>query len=159
MRETLSYHPAPKGTSRPEDLVEMQSLNSVAKGNSPLSCVVTQERGWRPRGVTPRPRSGAAAESTRLRRHRKGREELPHVRGQGGQPKGDTQHPRSGAVTRGVTPRARSGAVAGRRYPRPQARGQGWRVGGATQRLRPGAVAGRTNSASKELWLRGRRRA
>ena len=36
-----------------------------------------------PRGVTPRPRSGAAAESTRLQRCRNGREELPHVRGQG----------------------------------------------------------------------------
>ena len=38
----------------------------------------------RPRGVTPRPRSGAAAKSTRLRQHRNGREELPHVRGRGG---------------------------------------------------------------------------
>ena len=38
------------------------------------------ERRW-PRGVTPRPRSGAAAESARLRRHRNGREELPRVRG------------------------------------------------------------------------------
>ena len=33
--------------------------------------------------VTPRPWSGAAAESARLRRRRNGREELPHVRGQG----------------------------------------------------------------------------
>ena len=40
--------------------------------------------GRRPRGVTPRPRSGAAAESTSLRRRRNGREELPCVRGQGG---------------------------------------------------------------------------
>ena len=53
--------------------------------------------GQRPRGVTPRPRSGAAAESTRLRRgtgtaersypaskvRGGGQEELPHVRGQG----------------------------------------------------------------------------
>ena len=38
---------------------------------------------WWPRGVTPRPRSGAAAESARLQRHRNGREELPRVRGQG----------------------------------------------------------------------------
>ena len=50
--------------------------------------------GRQPRGVTPRPRSGAAAESARLRRHRNGpeelpksevrdggREELPHVQG------------------------------------------------------------------------------
>ena len=40
--------------------------------------------GRRPRGVTPRLRSGAAAESTRLRRRRIGPEELPCVRGQGG---------------------------------------------------------------------------
>ena len=40
--------------------------------------------GRRPRGVTPRPRSGAAAESTRLRRHRNSREELPCVRGRRG---------------------------------------------------------------------------
>ena len=33
--------------------------------------------GLRPRGVTPRPRSGAAAESARLRRRKNGREELP----------------------------------------------------------------------------------
>ena len=39
--------------------------------------------GRRPRGVTPHPRSGAAAESTRLRRRRNGGEALPRVRGQG----------------------------------------------------------------------------
>ena len=39
-------------------------------------------RAW-PRGATPCPRSGAAAESTRLRRCRNCREELPRVRGQG----------------------------------------------------------------------------
>ena len=51
-------------------------------------------QGQRPRGVTPHPRSGAAAESARLRRRRNSREELsqseirgggweelPHVRG------------------------------------------------------------------------------
>ena len=38
-----------------------------------------------PRGVTPRPRSGAAAESARLRQHRNGREEQPQsdIRGGG----------------------------------------------------------------------------
>ena len=59
---------------------------------------------WRqPRGVTPRPRSGAAAESARLQRHRNGREELPksEVRG-GGQEE---------------LPRPRSGAAVGRTYP------------------------------------------
>ena len=50
--------------------------------------------GRRPRGVTPRPRSGAVAESARLRRHRtaersypapevrgSGQEEQPHIQG------------------------------------------------------------------------------
>ena len=36
-----------------------------------------------PRGVTPLLRSGAAAESARLRRRRNGQEELPRIRGQG----------------------------------------------------------------------------
>ena len=66
--------------------------------------------GRRPRGVTPRPRSGAATESTRLRRHRNGREELPRVLGRGGRSRGDTQS-------------LRSGAAAGRSYPTPKARG------------------------------------
>ena len=38
----------------------------------------------RPRGVTPRPRSGAAAESARLQRRRNGREELPKSEVRGG---------------------------------------------------------------------------
>ena len=130
--------------------------------------------GRRPRGVTPRPRSGAAAESTRLQWRRNGREELLCVRGQGVQLRGDTQrsrsgvatrgvtpHPRSGAATRGLTPRPRSGAVtrrvtlrlrsgvaAGRRYPMPQAHGQGRQAGGTTpgpQHPRPRAAAGRSN--------------
>ena len=45
--------------------------------------------GWRPRVVTPRLRSGAAAESARLQRCRNGQEELPLIRGQG-RPGGDT---------------------------------------------------------------------
>ena len=40
--------------------------------------------GWQPRGVTPRPRSGAAAESARMRRHRNGGEELPKSEVRGG---------------------------------------------------------------------------
>ena len=40
--------------------------------------------GWRPRGVTARPRSGAAAESARLRWHRNDREELPKSEVRGG---------------------------------------------------------------------------
>ena len=40
--------------------------------------------GWWPRGVTPRLRSGAAAESSRLRRCRNGQEELPKSEVRGG---------------------------------------------------------------------------
>ena len=36
-----------------------------------------------PRGVTPRPRSGAVAESARLQRGRNERKELPHVQVRG----------------------------------------------------------------------------
>ena len=61
-------------------------------------------QGRRPRGVTPHPRSGAAAESARLQWHRNGQEELPHIQGQGQQP-------------RGATPRPRPGAAAGRSNP------------------------------------------
>ena len=39
--------------------------------------------GLPPRGVTPRPRSGAAAESARLRLRRNGGEEPPRIRVQG----------------------------------------------------------------------------
>ena len=120
------------------------SALSKAERSHPMSDVRdrSQEdpmpKGRRPRGVTPHPRSGAAAKSTRLRRRRNGQEELPRIRGQGVRRRGDTQRPRSGAATRGVTPslrsgaatrgvtpRPRSGAVAGRRYPSPQGQGQG----------------------------------
>ena len=57
-----------------------------------------REGQW-PRGVTPRPRSGAAAESARLQWRRNGREELPCVRGQW-RPGGATPCPRSGAAGR-----------------------------------------------------------
>ena len=80
-------------------------------------------------------RSGAAAESARLRQRRNGREELPCVRcrgggareelprvwGQGRQLGGATPHPRSHGCAgtggpRGAIPRWRSGRVAVRRY-------------------------------------------
>ena len=85
--------------------------------------------GWRqPRGVTPRPRSGAEAGRT-LCLKGGGQEELPHVQDQGQRPRvpdchgagtaersypaseiggrlrGNTESPRSGVATRGVTPR------------------------------------------------------
>ena len=67
--------------------------------------------GWQPRGVTPRPRSGAAAESARLRWHRNGREELPksEVRGGG----------------REELPVSEVGAAAEGSNPTPEARGAG----------------------------------
>ena len=101
---------------------------SEVRGRSPED---PMPKGRQPRGVTPRPRSGAAAESARLRQHRNGGEELPNVRGQGQRPREDTQRPRSGSA-RGGNPHLRSGAVARRSYP---------------TRLspRPGAAAGRSN--------------
>ena len=63
---------------------------STAKRSHPMSEVrgrsledFMPEGQW-PRGINPRPRSGAAAESTRPRRRRKGREELPRVQGRAG---------------------------------------------------------------------------
>ena len=92
----------------------------------------------RPRGATPRPRSGAEAGRTPCPRGG-GQEELPHVRGQGRQPGGATPNPtfergqgrrpggatpspRSGSCSgaggpRGATPRSRSGGAVVRRYP------------------------------------------
>ena len=56
--------------------------------------------GWRQRGVTPPSRSGAAAESARVRQQRNDQEELPHVRGRGRQPGEATPYPRPGAMAR-----------------------------------------------------------
>ena len=139
---------------------------SMAERSHPTSEVKGRSRedpmpeGLRPRGVTPRRRSGAAAESTRLRRRRNGGEELPRVRGQRGRP-------------RGVTPRLRSGAAGGRSYPTPLSQ----RPGAAGGRELPhasmpetkgdgreeqsnargqGLVARRTNPMSTELCLRRR---
>ena len=92
-------------------------------------------KGRRPRGVTPCPRSGAADESARLRQCRNGREELPHVRGQGEWLRGDTQ-------------RLRSGVAAGRRYPTllsPRPGAAGGRSYSTPPRPRPGVAAGRSN--------------
>ena len=113
-----------------------------------------------------------AAESTRLRWHRNGQKELPHVRGQGGRPRGDTQNPRSGERPRGVIPCLRSGVAAEWSYPASEVRGGNKRSypaskvrGGGREEIhhatspRPRAVARRSNPPSKEPWLRGRRRA
>ena len=98
-----------------------------------------------------RPRSGAAAKSTRLRQRRNGQEELLRVRGRGvgvgGRPRGDAQRPRSGAATRGVTPHPRSGAAAGRSNPMSEARGGGQEDQPHVQ----GAVAARAQESLEEL--------
>ena len=83
-----------------------------------------------PRGATPRPRSGAAAEIARPWWLRRGREELHHIRGQGRWLGGATQHPRSSACAgeggpRGATPHSRSGGAAMRRYPSSKVRSSG----------------------------------
>ena len=72
---------------------------NVAKRSHPMSEVRGRSwedpmpKGQRPRGVTPRPRSGAVAESTRLRWHQNAHEELPRIRGQGGA--AERRHPAS----------------------------------------------------------------
>ena len=112
------------------------SAFSVAERSYPTAEVRGRSRGdpmpkgtW-PRGVIPRPKSGAAAKSARLRRHGNGRKELPHVQGQGWPPRGATLCPRLGR-----------------------------RPGGPTPSSRPGAAAERSNPTSKKLWLCGHRRA
>ena len=62
-------------------------------------------KGWRPTGVTPHPRSEAAAESARLQRRRNGREELTRAQGQGRQTGEATPCPRSGGCTGAGRPR------------------------------------------------------
>ena len=82
----------------------------------------------------------------------RGREELPHVQGQGQKPGG---------------PHARR-AAAKRSYPTSEFRDGGRECQastvqeqprGVTPRLRPETLAGRSNHTSKESWLRGSRRA
>ena len=104
--------------------------------------------GRRPRGVTPRPRSGAAAESTRLRQHTNGREELPRVRSWGGNERSYPVSEVRGGGQEEIphAPSLRPGATGRRSYPTPLS-------------PRPRAAAERSNPTSKEPWLRGRRRA
>ena len=87
-------------------------------------------QGRRPRGVTPRPRSAAAAESTRLRQRRNGREELPSVRGQGWQLGGATHAPGQGPGREELPSVRGQGRRLGGPTPRPHARGQGRWPGG-----------------------------
>ena len=103
-----------------------RARDSAAKRSHPPSEVRgrSQEdpmpKGRRPRGVTPRPRSGAATESTRLRRHRNGGEELPRVLSQGG-----------AAERRYPVSEVRGGDEMS--YPKPP-RPRPWRLGGERRR-------------------------
>ena len=126
---------------------------SVAERSYPTSEVRGRSRedpmpeGQRPRGVTPRPRSGAVVE-------------MPDCNGAGTAKSYPSQ--RSGAATRGVTLPPRSRAAARRSYSTPPS----LRPGAVASRSyltppspRPRAMARRTNPTSKEPWLFGRRRA
>ena len=106
--------------------------------------------GQRTRGVTPHPRSGAAAKSTRLRRHRNCREELSCVRGQAGE--AERRYPAS--KVRGSDKRSYPVSevrVGGREEiphaPKPKARGGGREEQPHIQ----GAVATRSQEGLEEL--------
>ena len=119
--------------------------------------------GRRPRGVTQRPRSGAAAESARLRWCRNGGEELPKSEVRGGSqeelPHAPMPEARGGGREElpyaqgqgrrpgGPTPYPRPGAAAGRSYPTPKDRGGGWEDQPHIQ----GAVAARAQEGLEEL--------
>ena len=110
-------------------------------GQEELPHIRGQEQ--RPKGATHRPRSGAAAESARLRQCRSsqeellqsklrggGQEELTPARGQGWWLRGATPCPRSSGCTgaggpRRAFPRSRSGGAAVRRYPSSKVRSSG----------------------------------
>ena len=71
----------------------------------------------RPRGATPRPRSGAAAESARLPLRRNSREELPksEVRGGGQEELPHAPNPRPGAAAGRTNPTSKEQWLRGRR--------------------------------------------
>ena len=75
---------------------------------------------------------------------KRGREELPHVRGQG-------QRPRvSGCDSAGTTKRSYPASeVRGGQEKPPRTRGQGQQLGGGTSHLRPGAVTLRSHPEPK----------
>ena len=110
---------------------------SASKRSYPTSEVRGRSRedpmpkGQWPRGVTPLPRSGAAAKSSRLPQGRNSREELPKSEVRGGNERRNHPMPLSlkpGAVggrSYPTPPRPRSRAVTGRSNPTPEARGGG----------------------------------
>ena len=116
---------------------------SAAERSNPMSEVRGRSledpmpEGRRPRGVTQRPRSGAAAESARLLRRRNGGEELPksEVRGVAERRYPANEVRGSGQEELPHALKHEAGAAGGKSYPtppRPQARGQGRWPGGPT---------------------------
>ena len=103
-------------------LVQAGATGAFSAGGYPTSEVRARSREdpmperSQPRGVTPHPRSGAAAESARLRRGRNGREELPLVQGQGRRLGGATPRPRSGAAARRSYPASEAGGGGGEEH-------------------------------------------
>ena len=69
-----------------------------------LRMLLVRGQGRRPGGATPRLRSGAVAESSRLQQCRSSREELPYTRGQGRPLEGATPCPRSGVAAKRSNP-------------------------------------------------------
>ena len=110
-------------------------IYSAAERSYPTSKVRGRSRedpmceGRWPRGVTPRLRSGTAAETARLRHHRNCREKLPKskVRGCGRE-----------ELSHAPTSEARGSG----QEELPHARGQGWQQGGATPCPRSSGCAG-----------------
>ena len=110
--------------------------------------------GWWPRVVTPRPRSGAAAESTRLRWRRNRGKELPRVRGRGWGGRGAAERRYPASEVRGSgreeLPQApRPKAKGGGWEEKPHAQGQGW--GRKDQPHVQGTVARRVQECLEEL--------
>ena len=146
----------------------MQSFMSIQgqKPGGPHARRVAAKRSY------PIPRSGAAAESARLRQHRKSQEELPCVRGQGRRQEELSRVGGQGWPPGGVTPRPRSGqrprepgcdstGTSKRRYPASEVRAGNKRsypaskVRGGRQEELPhnqGAVAVQAQEGLEELF-------
>ena len=80
-----------------------------------LRMLLVRGQGRRPGGATPRLRSGAVAESTRLQQCRSSREELPYTRGQGWQSGGAYPRPKPWAMARRSNPISKDRWLHGRR--------------------------------------------
>ena len=81
-------------------------------GHAKVQAAATGTLSAAERSYPPRPRAGAVAESARLRRRRNGREELPHVRGQGQRPEELPTEVRGGGreeIPHALKPKARGG--------------------------------------------------